>query len=572
MADETAFLPLVLIILAAAIVAVSVFRRLRITPVLGYLVAGVLIGPHGLGFIRDVDAIETLAEFGVVFLLFAIGLELSIDRLIAMRKQVFGLGTLQVAITAAILWAGLNGAGLEPGEAFVLAGGLALSSTAVVLRMMQDRGEMHTRSGKMALSILLLQDIAVIPLITVVPLLGGEEASLLPSLGQAGLKAALAFGAIVLTGRLLLRPVLRTVAGARTPELFTGVTLFLALGVSWLTAQAGLSMALGAFLAGLLISETEFRHQVEGSIEPFRGLLLALFFMTIGMEIDVLAVFREPVLILGAVAALLAVKAVVITGLSRLFGQPWGGAVFLGFTMAGAGEFAFVLFTLGMGAGALSPEVGHPALLVVGLTIALTPLMMAAGRAAARRLSQVGGEHQAELLEGAEGLERHVLILGLGRAGRTVAHMMSTSDVPYLGLDVNADAVAEDRKRGMPVFYGDASRMEVLRAAGLERAAAVVITLNEASLAERALRAIREHDEDLPVLVRAHDTEQSERMTAAGATWVVPELVEGSLQIGGRLLQELGEPAERIEEILEQLRADGYRELDDVVPGEPAAA
>lgn len=571
MAEETAVLPLILIILAAAIVAVSVFRRLRITPVLGYLVAGVLIGPHGIGFIRDVDTIETLAEFGVVFLLFAIGLELSIDRLIAMRKHVFGLGTLQVVITAAIIWAGLNGAGLEPGEAFVLAGGLALSSTAVVLRLLQDRGEMHTRSGRMALSILLLQDIAVIPLITVVPLLGGEEAALLPSLGQAGLKAAVAFGAIVLTGRLLLRPVLRTVAGARTPELFTGVTLFLALGVSWLTAEAGLSMALGAFLAGLLISETEFRHQVEGSIEPFRGLLLALFFMTIGMEIDVLAVFREPLLILGAVAALLAIKAVVISGLARVFGQPWGGAVFLGFTMAGAGEFAFVLFTLGMGAGALSPEVGRPALLVVGLTIALTPLMMGAGRAAARRMSQVGGEHQAELLEGAEGLERHVLILGLGRAGRTVAHMLSTSDVPYLGLDVNADAVAEDRKKGMPVFYGDASRMEVLRAAGVERAAAVVITLNEAGLAERALRAIREHDADLPVLVRAHDTEQSARMTEAGATWVVPELVEGSLQIGGRLLQELGQPAERIEEILEQLRADGYRELDDVVPGEPAA-
>lgn len=562
--EEAQLLRPTLIILAAAILVVPLFRRLRITPVLGYLLAGLLIGPHALGLIHDTHAVEALAEFGVVFLLFAIGLELSLDRLLAMRRHVFGMGTLQVVITGTVIYALARLAGLGTAEAFVLGGGLALSSTAVVLRMLEESGDAHTRAGRMSLAVLLLQDLAVVPLLTIVPLLGGRGGALLPSLGVAAAKALGAMAIIIITGRLLLRPVLRTVAAARTPELFTGITLFLALGVSWLTGQAGLSMALGAFLAGLLISETEYRHQVEGDIEPFRGLLLALFFMTIGMEIDVRLLVENAGVVLAGVAAVILVKAVVIAGLARAFGQRAGTAVFVGLSLAQAGEFAFVLFTLAMTGGALSERTGGIALLVVALSIVLTPLLLRLGRVAADRLRNTGGDPMGELEREARDLRRHVLILGLGRAGRTVVRLLEAHGTDYVGLDLNPDTVTRDRERGMPVFYGDGTRAEVLRAAGLSRASGVVITLDEPGSAARAVRAVRSEDDDIPIMVRARDTGQCGPLAAAGATGVIPELVEGSLQLGGRLLLALGEARDEVEAALADLRENSYSRLIDL--------
>ena len=563
--EELHLLRPTLIILAAAIIVVPLFRRLRITPVLGYLLAGLLIGPNALGLVRELEVIEPLAEFGVVFLLFAIGLELSLDRLTAMRRHVFGMGTLQVVLTGTAFYALARAAGLGGAEAFVLSGGLALSSTAVVLRMLEESGDMHTQAGRMALAVLLLQDLAVVPLLTIVPLLGREGGALLPSLGIAAAKALGAMALIIITGRTLLRPVLRTVAAARTPELFTGITLFLALGVSWLTGLAGLSMALGAFLAGLLISETEYRHQVEGDIEPFRGLLLALFFMTIGMGIDVRLLVENAPLVLGGVLALVVVKAVVIAGLARAFGQPVGTAVFVGFSLAQAGEFAFVLFTLGMGGGALSQEVGGIALLVVALSIAVTPVLLRVGRMAADRLRRRQDEDPMDQLDReAHDLRRHVLILGLGRAGRTVVRLMEAHGTDYLGLDLDPDTVSAERERGVPVFYGDGTRAEVLRAAGLARASGVIVTLDDPAAAARALRAIRAENGDIPIMVRARDTGQCGPLAAAGATGVIPELVEGSLQLGGRLLLALGEPLDEVEAALADLRENSYSRLIDL--------
>jgi len=563
--EETHLLQPTLIILAAAIVVVPLFRRLRITPVLGYLLAGLLIGPHALGVVRELEVIEGLAEFGVVFLLFAIGLELSLDRLLAMRRHAFGMGTLQVMITGTAIFLLARLAGLGAAEAFVLGGGLALSSTAVVLRMLEESGDVHTRAGRMALAVLLLQDLAVVPLLTIVPLLGGEEGALLPGLGVAAAKALGAMALIVVTGRLLLRPVLRAVAAARTPELFTGITLFLALGVSWLTGLAGLSMALGAFLAGLLISETEYRHQVEGDIEPFRGLLLALFFMTIGMEIDLGLLVERAGTVVAAVLALVVVKAAVVAALARAFGQPAGTAVFVGLGLAQAGEFAFVLFTLAMAGGALSREVGALALLVVALSIVLTPLLLRLGRAAGDRLSRARpGDPLEELDQEARDLRRHVLILGLGRAGRTVVRLMEAHGTEFVGLDLDPDTVAAERGRGTPVFYGDGTRVEVLRAAGLARAAGVVVTLDDPSAATRAVRAIHAENDRIPVMVRARDTGQCGPLSVAGATGVVPELVEGSLQLGGRLLVALGEPQDEVEAALADLRENSYSRLIDL--------
>lgn len=564
--EEAHLLRPVLIILAAAIVVVSLFRRLRVSPVLGYLFAGALIGPHGLRLVRDDRAVEMLAELGVVFLLFAIGLELSIGRLFAMRRHVFGMGTLQVAISGALITALARLAGLGSGEALVLGGGLALSSTAVVMRTLQEDGAVHTRAGRMALAVLLLQDLAVVPLLTVVPLLGGDGGSLARELGAAAGKAALALAIIMLAGRLLLRPVLRAVAAARTPELFTAVTLFVALGVSGATALAGLSMALGAFLAGLLISETEYRHQVEADIAPFRGLLLALFFMVIGMGIDVRLLAGNAQVVAAGVVALLAVKATVVAVLARAFGQPWGTAVFLGFALSQAGEFGFVLITLAREAGALTAETSGLAMLVVALSIAATPLLMRAGHAAARRVHRAGTDGEAELRGETRDLRRHALVLGLGRAGRTVAQLLEAAGREYVALDRDPEAVAAGRARKIPVFFGDGSQPQVLRAAGVDRASAVVITLDETASATRALHAVRAADHDVPVIVRARDTGAYETLRQAGATYVVPELVEGSLQLGGRLLVALGEAEDAVEAALQEMRDDNYRRLADTGP------
>lgn len=564
--EEANLLRPVLIILAAAIAVVSLFRRLRVSPVLGYLFAGVLIGPHGLRLVNDVEAVEVLAELGVVFLLFAIGLELSIGRLFAMRRHVFGMGTLQVAISGALITGLALLAGLRMSEALVLGGGLALSSTAVVMRTLQEDGAVHTPAGRMALAVLLLQDLAVVPLLTIVPLLGGQGGSMARELAVAAGKAALALVIIMAAGRLLLRPVLRGVAAARTPELFTAITLFVALGVSWATALAGLSMALGAFLAGLLISETEYRHQVEADIAPFRGLLLALFFMVIGMEIDVRLLAGNAPLIGAGVLAVLVVKAAVVAALARAFGQPAGTAVFLGFALAQAGEFAFVLITLAREGGAMTPQTGGLALLVVALSIALTPLLMVAGRAAAARVHRAAADPQGELMHGTRDLRRHALVLGLGRVGRTVAQLLEAAEREYVALDRDPEAVAEGRKRKIPAFFGDGSRPEVLRAAGVDRASAVVITLDDTESATRALHAIRAADHDVPVIVRARDTRASGVLMAAGATAVVPELVEGSLQLGGRLLVALGEAEDAVEAALDEMRKDSYRRLADTGP------
>lgn len=570
--EEAHLLRPVLIILAAAIVVGSLFRRVKASPVLGYLFAGVLIGPHALGLVRDVKAVEALAEFGVVFLLFAIGLELSIGRLLAMRRHVFGMGTLQVVLSATLITLLARAAGLATAEALVLGGAMALSSTAVVMRTLQDDGAVHGRAGRMALAVLLLQDLAVVPLLTVIPLLGHDGGSLLRELGIAAGKAALALGIIMAAGRLLLRPVLRAVAAARTPELFTGITLFLALGVSQATALAGLSMALGAFLAGLLISETEYRHQVEADIAPFRGLLLALFFMAIGMGIDVGMLADRWHVVLAGVLALLAVKAIVVAGLARAFGQPWGTAVFLGFALSQAGEFGFVLVTLAMGSGALQAETGGLAMLVVATSIAATPLLMRAGHTAARRVHGVG-DPEAELRSEARDLRRHALVLGLGRAGRTVVQLLEATGREYLALDRDPEAVAAGRARGISVFFGDGSHPEVLRSAGVDRASAVVVTLDDTESASRALHAVRAEDHDVPVIVRARDTAAHTLLLQAGATAVVPELVEGSLQLGGRLLLELGEAEDAVEAALDEMRRDSYRRLEDTGPREaPAAA
>jgi monovalent cation:H+ antiporter-2, CPA2 family len=554
----------ILIILTAAVAIVPVFRRFRANAVLGYLVAGALIGPHGLGLLRDIGATEVLAQLGVVFLLFSLGLELSIERITYLRSYVFGLGTAQLVVTALVIWTALRAFGAGSATALVLGGGLALSSTAVVLQMLTQRRETGSPQGRIAVAVLLLQDLAVLPLLTLVPLLGRPELRILPALGSAFLKAALVFLIIFAAGRLALRPLLRAVARGGDPELFTGIALLLLLGVGWLTQLAGLSMALGAFLAGLLIAETEYRPQIEGDIQPFRGILLALFFMTVGMKINLGLLAERGPLLAGLLVTLLATKAGVLAFISRGFGLPWSAAASVGVMLAQGGEFGFVLFALAQDRGVLTAENEQLAIMVVGLSMAVTPLLIVASRALARRLP--AGEQEAGEPDTRD-LRDHVLIAGFGRVGQTMALLLESRHVSYAALDLDHERVAEARNRGLPVFFGDASRADVLRAIGVERARVAVITLDQPDSARRMVQVLRRLLPELPILVRAHDITQCEQLALAGATDVVPEVVEGSLQLGGSLLRQLGQPREEVERVLEEFRLATYSRLGEIIVG-----
>ena len=540
------------------------FRRFRTSAVLGYLVAGSLIGPHGLDLLREPRAVAALADFGVIFLLFFIGLGLSVERLVSLRRWVFGLGTLQVVLTTLAITGALRLAGLAIEAALVLGAGLALSSTGIVLHMLVERREIATPHGRIAFAVLLLQDLAVVPLLTLVPLLAHEQGGLVGALGLAFAKAVIVLMLIVAVGRLALRPALRTVARSGTPELFTGIVLLLVLGVGWLTQQAGLSMALGAFLAGLLIAETEYRPQVESDFEPFRGILLALFFMTVGMGIDAGLLWRYALPFLGALAALVIVKAGVLAGLCRAFGLSGWMALGTGLALAQGGEFGFVLFTLAAGRNVVPAEAAQAATLLVGLSMAVTPALMAGARALFRRHDHPAGTEAALAGETRE-LRDHVVIAGFGRVGQTLALLLESRLVPYVALDLDAGRVAESRRRGLPVYFGDARRGEVFKAAGIERARLAAITLDQPEAAARSVHVLRAMLPDLPVLVRARDVTQAVELAGAGATEVVPEIVEGSLQLGEILLERVGVSREEAEQVLDEFRGRTYSRLTGMI-------
>lgn len=560
-----------LIILATACVVVPVFNRLRLSPVLGYLCSGALIGPYGLGIIADFEATAELAHFGVVFLLFAIGLELSFARLKVMRRIVFGLGSAQVLVTGSVLWLTARAVGLDAATALVIAGAGTLSSTAVVLKCLMDAHEMNTRHGRVSFAILLLQDLVVIPLLAVIPALGvAESADPTATLGLALVKAAGAVAVILVLGRFLFQPVLRLVIADRQPELFTGVTLLIVLGVAWMTEQAGLSMALGAFLAGLVIAETEFRHQVEADVEPFRGILLALFFMTVGMAINLPFLVGNLWIVLGLALALMSFKGSVLFGLSRLAGYTPRQSLRVGTSLAQGSEFSFVLIGMASRDGLLPGTLAQLALAVVALTIALTPIMIHFARklgTVVDRLSQLEPE---PLANEAEELRGHILIAGFGRVGQTLARLLESSEVPYVALDLEPRRVQEGRSRQYNVFFGDASRADVLRAAGTERARAAVVTLDHPHASERTVGVLRRTWPNLTIIVRAQDNHNIEALGAAGANLVVPEMVEGSLHLGGTVLRLLGVPSDTINRRLDDFRQEAYAKLHDIIPARPS--
>ncbi len=563
---ETQFLQHIVIFLATAVVVVSLVRRLRISPVVGYLVAGGLVGPAGIGLIIDVTSVQDLADLGVVFLLFAIGLDLSLARLGAMRWHVFGLGGLQVLTCSLLIGGAAFWFGLAWEEAFIVGVALSLSSTAMVVALLRERGEMTSQTGRIALAILLLQDLLVVPLLVVVPRLGGDGEATLVALASAFAKGALALVAIVLLGRVVLAPLFRVIAAQKNADLMIGLTLLVVLGASWATESVGLSLALGAFLAGLLLAETEFRHQVEADIQPFRGILLGLFFMTVGMSMNLGLLLSDWPLVLGLVVGVMVVKAIAIAAICRVFGFSLGFSLNQGLLLAQAGEFAFVLFALAMTVGGLKRDVGEVLVLVTGLTIAATPLSAALGRLVARRLERTRGSDDERLRRETADLSDHIVIAAYGRIGQIVGQFLHSHELPYVAVDLDSGLVKAARAKGLPAFYGDASNQNVLRAAGADRARAAIVTIDNHDSAMRAVSMLRQRYPELPILARGRDRAGCVALQEAGATATVLEAMESGLHLGAAVLRALGIGDSDAALAVTKFRDNNYEALSEIIP------
>lgn len=548
----------ILILLSAAIFTVALFKQVRLEPMLGYVVAGAIIGPFGLKLIEEVEMTSAIAEFGVVFLLFVIGLELSVERLRQMRWHVFGLGSMQVIITAVTISAIAYAMGMQPAAALIIGGGLALSSTAVVLQVIADTGEKSSQVGRLALAILILQDLAVLLLLVLVPQLASDQGSLGEAMLEATIKAVIAVVFIVLLGRLLFRPLFRYIAGLKQQEIFSATTLLVILGVSWISGQAGLSLALGAFLAGLLVAETEYRPQIEADIQPYKGLLLGLFFMSVGMMVNIEYMLENILIIISLTLLLIVIKAVIIIALSRLFHFSLSAAIHAGLLLAQGSEFAIVLFELSSSFSLLSHEASDIMLGVITLSMAVTPFLSYLGKRLGSPYTPCNERLPQPVREEVRDLQQHVVIVGCGRVGRTVARLLEAENIPYISLDVSPELVRTLRAEGLPIYYGDASRTQVLHSVRLERAKALIITHGDTRLSSHTIYAAREIRMDLPILVRAKNIEQVQRLERAGATLAIAEMFETSLQIGGALLQELGVADHEVQRVLAAFRADDY--------------
>ncbi len=567
-----------LVFLAAAGLVVPLFHRARIGAVLGFLFVGIAVGPYGFGqlaadfpwlrylTIEDRAQVEPFAELGVLFLLFLIGLELSLARLRALRRYVAGVGGLQFLFSALAIGVGLRLLGTADETALVLGVCLAMSSTAIVMQLLEEQGRSTTPVGRVALAVLLFQDLMVAPVLFGVDFVARGEGNAALSFAGALLQAAVVVAAIVAAGRYVLQPIFRSAAQTGSRDLIMAITLFIVVGVAAATGAAGLSAALGAFLAGLLLSETEYRHQVEIDIAPFKGLLIGLFFITVGMTIDIGVVWRNIGLILAAVAGLLVVKSVTLFAASRALGVRVAVAAEVAILLAQGGEFAFVVIALARSNGLLANDLAQLATAVVGISMMVTPLCAAVGGRLGRRLQHV--EHRDHLPGGeASELRDHVVIGGYGRVGQTVARLLAAENVPFVALDTNGTLVAQSRKSGQLCFFGDAGRPEMLTRVGAAHARAFVVTVNARESAERMVAAARKQRSDAMVFARAIDSEHAARLLALGAVEVIPEAVEASLQLGGRLLEGLGLSDEAVARRLDELREEERARLKGAQSG-----
>lgn len=543
-----------LILLAAAVLAVGLFRSLKLSPVLGYLMAGTLIGPYGFAFIREVQTTSAIAELGVVLLLFMIGLELSWDRLVAMRKKVFGIGGVQVIATSLILGAVVFLLGENVTNAFIIGAGLALSSTALVLQVLYERKELASQTGRLSLAILILQDLAVLPLLALIPILAARDASLIDALSEATLQAGIVLFTIFVLGRLLLRPLFRVIARLDINELFVATTLLVVMGISYATHMAGLSMALGAFVAGLLLAETEFQHQIEADVKPYKGLLMGLFFMTIGMAMDVEFIMRNSVLVLASAFALIGLKTALTYTTLRVFAYPKRTAIHVALLLSQGGEFGFILFGLAATMGVMDAQLSQFLLLVITITMAITPMLERLGNLFERVWATKRRDAVNTVEREATDLERHIVIAGYGHIGERLASALERESLPFIVIDTDPRRVLAGKRQRYPVYFGDATRADVLQAVGAGRASMIVLTFVDEEASAQALTKLRSHYPDIPIFARAQDYTGKERLESAGAAAATAERDSATMTLLAFALTAQNWPEEEIARVMSRLK------------------
>lgn len=566
-------LELTLLYLLAAVLGVVACRSLKLPPMLGYLAVGVAIGPNALALAENSDGIRHLGEFGVVFLMFVIGLEFNLPKLRSMRRHVFGLGLLQVVLTIVLATVGsLFLASMAPTlwkmgwqTALALSGAIAMSSTAIVVKLLSERLELESEHGKRVMGVLLFQDLAVVPLLVLIPALGAPADALLMALAIAGLKAAVLVGLLLTGGQRVMRWWLTIVARRKSEELFVLNLLLVTLALAWLTERAGLSLALGAFIAGMLISETEYKHQVETDIRPFHDVLLGLFFISIGMLLDWRLVFERWPLVLLLTTLPVLFKLVLVTALARALGATSGVSLRTGLYLAQAGEFGFVLLTLAQQSSLVPPALLNPILASMVLSMLATPfIIMYSNRIVMKLVSSEWLQQSLQMTTIARksiNANKHVIICGYGRCGQNLGHMLEREGIQYMALDLDPDRVRQAAAAGDSVVFGDAVRLQALMAAGLSRASAVVITYLDTASALKVLANTRAHAPTVPVIVRTVDDHDLEKLQAAGATEVVPEAIEGSLMLASHALALVGVPMRRVIRVVQDQRDARYNLL-----------
>ncbi len=556
----------IIILLSAAVFIVIAFWKMNISPVLGYFVAGAVIGSHGFNLIHSAEAMDNLAEFGVVFLLFIIGLELTFERLIAMRIHVFGFGSLQVIVTMVAIWCIALAFGVNTNIATVIGGGLALSSTAIVLQVLQEKGSQASQVGRLSIAVLLMQDFAVVPLIVLVPLLtGNSEHSLISSLAGSLVQAAIALVLIFITGRLLLRPLFSVIAKMESNEVFISTTLLIVLGAAFITEQFHLSLALGAFVAGLLVAETEYRHSVEHAVLPFKDLFLGLFFMTVGMSINTELLLNKLPLITLLSIILIVLKTSIIYILCRFFGFKSAPAIQAGLLLSQGGEFAFILFRLADELNVLPSEIAQVLMMVTTVTMAFTPLLSGLGDWIANSFSTEKTILDDEAVEtDTQDLYNHVIVAGFGRVGYMVTKMLTAEHLSYVVVDIQSKIVKEGKSDSFPIYLGDVTRCEILKSVGIERAQALVISIKNEVTIKKVVSLVAANFPHVNIVIRLPDLSNVEVYRDLGANKIIPETSEIGLQLGGAALSLSGISESGVTSLKSRFRKGNYSMLKDL--------
>ncbi len=566
----------VIVFLVAAGVVVPLVRRMKVSPVFGFLVVGLVIGPHGLArfadtmpwlnyfMITDLDGVRPLAELGVVFLLFMIGLELSLDRLWAMRRKVIGLGGAQVVVTAAVIAVIASFFDNTLAAAVVLGCAFALSSTAIIMQLLSENRRLGTATGRTSFAILLFQDLAVLPILFLVGALAAQgDAPVALAFAIAIGEAVIAVVVILVIGKLVLRPAFRFVGSTSSREMFLAFVLLIIVGTALITEQVGLSMALGAFLAGLLFAETEYRHEIEVDIEPFKGLLLGLFFVSVGMSIDITQVAAKPLWLIASIFGLYLVKSPIIYALARGFGESHPVALEASLLLGQGGEFAFVIIGMALGLGLMPNDTAQFMLIVASLTMIATPGVAHFARKLARAAEvreADSGQHDSDIPTDLSG---HIIIAGYGRVGQMLGSVLDGLELPHVGLDIETDLVAQFRADGASIYFGDASHPDMLRRVGVDQAAALVITMDSPHAAEHVVETARRYWPELLIYARARDRAHSLQLIARGANHVIPETIEASLQLGEMVLMGIGVPDQAARRIIEARRQAEQAAVDE---------